>query len=108
MIWLYIATPSSNIFQTGNRCPEFSFHQGISNGAQWYPLRGGMQDFNYFYSNCIELTFELSCCKYPEVKALKTEWKLNLNSMITFLEMAQIGIKGLVIDRKTGRPIKGR
>ena len=71
-------------------------------------MRGGMQDFNYFYSNCIELTFELSCCKYPEVKALKTEWKLNLNSMITFLEMAQMGIKGLVIDRKTKIPIKGK
>ena len=67
-----------------------------------------MQDFNYFYSNCIELTFELSCCKYPEVKALKTEWKLNLNSLITFLEMAQLGIKGLVIDRKTKIPIKGK
>ena len=66
-----------------------------------------MQDFNYFYSNCIELTFELSCCKYPEVEALALEWKLNLKSMLGFIESAQMGLKGLVIDGKTGRPLQG-
>ena len=65
-----------------------------------------MQDFNYFYSNCIELTFELSCCKYPSVKALKEEWKLNLKSIINFIETAQIGLKGLVIDKNTKTPIQ--
>ena len=29
-----------------------------------------MQDFNYHFSNCIDLTFELSCCKYPKVEKL--------------------------------------
>ena len=66
-----------------------------------------MQDFNYFYSNCIELTFELSCCKYPSVKSLKEEWKLNLKSILNFVKTAQIGLKGLVFDKNTKTPIQG-
>ena len=66
-----------------------------------------MQDFNYHFSNCIELTFELSCCKYPIVGNLTQEWKNNLQSILTFLEMAHMGIKGIVTNRTTGKPIQG-
>ncbi len=42
-----------------------------------YVIRGGMQDFNYIFSNCVELTIEISCCKYPPVSALTEEWQNN-------------------------------
>merc|ERR1711862_1077723 len=66
-----------------------------------------MQDFNYHFSNCIEITFELSCCKYPKVEELKKEWENNRQSILTFLEMAHMGIKGIVTNRTTGKPIQG-
>ena len=35
-----------------------------------------MQDFNYVYSNCFEITIEFSCCKYHNVNQLPVEWSI--------------------------------
>ncbi|XP_050440945.1 carboxypeptidase D isoform X3 [Adelges cooleyi] len=90
----------------GSACQEEHFENGITNGAKWYELEGGMQDFNYLYSNCFEITIELSCCKYPPSSVLATEWENNRESMLSYLENVHMGIKGLVQD-ENNNPIPG-
>nr|XP_060612855.1 carboxypeptidase D [Anolis sagrei ordinatus] len=94
------------IMKTGTPdCPgeeEETFKDGITNGAQWYDVQGGMQDYNYLWANCFEVTFELSCCKYPPASQLEQEWKNNEESLLTFIEKVHMGTKGFVRDAVTG------
>ncbi|XP_058980289.1 carboxypeptidase D-like isoform X2 [Musca domestica] len=91
------------IMRKGNNCND-TFTDGVTNGAHWYELNGGMQDFNYAFSNCFELTIELSCCKYPPAKTLPGEWQRNKQSLLQLLKLAHIGVKGVVKD-VNGYPI---
>ena len=66
-----------------------AFENGITNGAAWYPLTGGMQDYNYVWYGCMEVTLEISCCKFPPAYELKKYWEDNqlvsYNSLIEIL-----------------------
>ncbi|XP_029026026.1 carboxypeptidase D isoform X2 [Betta splendens] len=85
--------------------PEETFADGITNGAQWYDVAGGMQDYNYLHGNCLEITFELSCCKYPFASELHKEWDLNRESLIAYMEQVHIGARGFVKDAISGAPL---
>ncbi|XP_043468801.1 carboxypeptidase D isoform X2 [Leptopilina heterotoma] len=89
----------------GNSCSYEEFRHGITNGANWYEVTGGMQDFNYVHSNAFEITFEVSCCKYPQAQEMPHHWNLNKESLLKYLEQAHIGIKGTVTD-ENGQPIE--
>uniref|UniRef100_A0A3B4TBF9 Carboxypeptidase D n=2 Tax=Seriola dumerili TaxID=41447 RepID=A0A3B4TBF9_SERDU len=97
------------VMKTGEpNCPdalEETFKDGITNGAQWYDVPGGMQDYNYLYGNCLEITMELSCCKYPPATELHKEWNLNRESLIAYIEKVHIGVRGYVKEAVSGAPL---
>ena len=82
-----------------------SFDDGITNGADWYAINGGMQDWNYVWRGGFELTLELSNTKWPAASTLPTFWADNEESLFAFLERAHEGLRGLVTDGETGLPV---
>uniref|UniRef100_UPI00398EB573 carboxypeptidase M-like n=1 Tax=Pristiophorus japonicus TaxID=55135 RepID=UPI00398EB573 len=101
-VFIYLAKNYSNSHLSmsyGDECELISpFKDGITNGANWYPFAGGMQDFNYISGQCFELTVELSCCKNPPAIMLEEYWTENKASLMNFLKLTHLGIKGQVLN----------
>ena len=92
----------------GFPCPldTAGFKEGITNGAAWYSVSGGMQDYNYLHSNCYEITVEQGCTKYPAAAQLEGIWNANKDAMYAFMREVHRGVKGFVLD-VAGNPIAG-
>lgn len=98
------ASNHEDMFQGVGLCNNDNFTNGITNGAEWYVVKGGMQDFNYLFTNSFELTVELSCCKYPKDE-LHVEWRKNIKSLVRFIQAIHMGVKGIVLGADRS-PIK--
>jgi len=66
-----------------------------------------MQDFNYLATNAMETTLELSCAKLPDPKEMPQYWADNRQALFAYLWRAHAGIKGVVVDARTGEPVEG-
>jgi len=82
------------------------FYHGITNGADWYMIWGGMQDWNYLFRGCNEVTLELSDIKEPSPSEIPQFWEDNRDSMMAYIETCLIGIRGIVTDVQTGQPLE--
>ncbi|XP_063694161.1 carboxypeptidase E-like isoform X2 [Bolinopsis microptera] len=96
------------MYKPSAQCGHDDFKDGITNGNKWYKVYNGMQDWNYFYNDCFEVTIELGCCKYPTDAAstYSNVWSDNFDSILAFSKLANYGIKGRVTDFK-GSPMTG-
>ena len=81
------------------------FTHGITNGADWYTVSGGIQDWFYRYLGCDEATIELSDVFQPSADQLPTFWANNQESMLDYAETALTGLGGLITDSSTGDPV---
>lgn len=116
----YTACPDDDIFRQvsltysnahptmhlGRPCPRdrYGFHNGITNGAAWYSVDGGMQDYNYLHSNCFEITIEQGCTKFPRASRLEGIWNDNRGPLLELIAEVHKGITGFV-KAVNGSPI---
>jgi carboxypeptidase D len=111
-------TPDDDLFQDISR--RYSTHNdpmlknsefppyGITNGAAWYVMFGGMQDWCYRFLGCNDVTIELSNTKRPDSSLLPGLWANNEESMLSYLEAVHVGVRGIVTDSLTGEPLWAR
>ncbi|MEW6071695.1 MAG: M14 family zinc carboxypeptidase [Planctomycetota bacterium] len=81
------------------------FNQGITNGVAWYMIYGGMQDWNYVWQGCNEVTIELDDDKWPPYSQIAGLWDDNRASMLAYMELCLTGVRGTVTDFVTGAPV---
>ncbi len=81
---------------------------GVTNGADWYPIAGGRQDFMTYFHGGREVTVEISSTKLLPSEQLQTIWTANRRAILNFIGTAHHGIHGTVIDADTGRPLAAR
>lgn len=80
-------------------------NNGITNGWDWYEVAGGRQDYLNYWKGCRETTIELSHTKLLPPEQLPDLWYYNRAALITYLEQAYYGIRGLVTDDISGSPV---
>tara|TARA_Y100000385_G_scaffold13065_1_gene13315 strand:+ start:3277 stop:4827 length:1551 start_codon:yes stop_codon:yes gene_type:complete len=85
-----------------------SFNDGITNGADWYEIHGGRQDFMNYFNYCREFTLEMSNDKIPNPSYLPDIWDANAASLVNYVEQSLFGLRGLITDSITGFPLKAR
>ena len=80
-------------------------NNGITNGADWYVVNGGRQDFMNYYHGCREVTIEVSGVKLIGSDELVDHWNWNRQAMLDFMKQARYGIAGVVTNADTGDPV---
>jgi Zinc carboxypeptidase len=81
------------------------FANGITNGAQWYSLFGGYQDWGYLTAGCIDVTMEISNIKHPAANQLPGYWLQNQAAMFKFARRVHLGVRG-VVTNSTGHALR--
>ena len=82
------------------------FPGGITNGARWYPLWGGMQDWHYIATGTMDVTIEVNDEKFPNARELSRLWREHRGGIFAAATVATRGaLRGFVRDGATGEPI---
>jgi subtilisin-like proprotein convertase family protein len=82
-----------------------TWHHGVVRGVEWYLIHGGMQDWNYYWMGCNDVTAEISNVKWPDASTLPTYWDDNRESMLNYMARVHDGVRGLVTDASTALPL---
>ena len=83
------------------------FPGGITNGAEWYTIYGGMGDWNYLMEDCMELTVEVGD-KWPSTTSLPELNEDNREAILKFIEASALrALHGRVRTRNSNGSKRG-
>tara|TARA_Y100001935_G_scaffold159096_1_gene130894 strand:+ start:1424 stop:3421 length:1998 start_codon:yes stop_codon:yes gene_type:complete len=110
---VYSGAPDDDVFVQISRCYADShpnmesggFQNGITNGAQWYAVFGGMQDWNYVWESDFDITLEQNEVKWPNSNLLDELWDDHREPMIAYIEQIHQGLRGIVTDVNSNQPL---
>ena len=105
--WQYVSREYANLVHAVSSSYMTDENNGITNGADWYTIGGGRQDYMNGYRQCREVTVECSTSKNPSASQLPNFWNYNHNAMLTYMEECLNGVHGFVYDANTNQPIDG-
>ena len=77
----------------------------VTNGADWYIIHGGCQDWCYDTRGEIDTTIELCVSHNPPASQIDGIVADNIPAMLYQARMSGRGIRGLVTDADTGEPL---
>jgi carboxypeptidase D len=110
----YSATPDDDLFiaqslvYSSLNPPMYNsswFPNGITNGIAWYLVYGGMQDWNYVWMGCNDVTIELGSNKWPSWSQIPAYWDDNRDAMLAYMAECLKGVRGIVTNSVTGQPL---
>ncbi|NNK69925.1 MAG: T9SS type A sorting domain-containing protein, partial [Flavobacteriaceae bacterium] len=78
---------------------------GVTNGAQWYVVYGGRQDYMNYFRHSKEVTIELSDTKFLPGNQLPNHWNWNKQAFLDYMKQADYGLQGNVSD-ESGNPVE--
>lgn len=87
--------------------PENPSSPGVTQGAIWYQVYGGRQDYMNFYRHSKEVTIELSDTKFIPGSQLPNHWNYNKQALLDYMKQANYGFQGIVTD-ESGNPIAAK
>ncbi len=77
---------------------------GVTNGAAWYVVYGGRQDYTNYYRHSKEVTVEISNTKWLSGAQLPSHWSYNKQALLDYMKQANYGFQGIINDT-SGNPI---
>ncbi len=71
----------------------------VTDGYDWYQTRGDCNDFSYGCRGDFDWTIEI------QDSDIQGAWNLNRDAMLGIIQSADIGLRGIITDASTGRPL---
>ena len=104
--WQLVSHEYADLCHEVNSGYMTDYNNGITNGAQWYMIGGGRQDYMNGYAQCREETIECSNTKLPSGNQMPTFWNINKNAIFAYVGQCLYGIHGTVTDASSHAPIE--